>query len=337
MRYKMDEVAKLAGVSQSTVSRVLRGDKRISEKSANKVMAVVNEVNYQPNIPAQNLASGKSNTIGVVLNVKSKEDFANEFIARSIFGIEKVVQEQGFDLLIMNYEFDSNNERFKKLIYQNKVDGVIIPSSLVNDDILKLLNDSNIKFIVIGEPENALKEMDWIDIDNKQGAKIAVDYLSDFDVEEYLLIIEDQLKLYNKRRIEGFSDAVKVSNKKATILDQQNEEWAQLVKNNLTSKRIGIICGNNFIASKCLKIVKELKLSFGKDIFLITFDTYPLAEYLDPSLTSIDIDTYGLGVQVANELLKKIISNEPDAMNNNYIKNSIFIRDSTGGTHDSDS
>lgn len=328
MKITMKDIAKLSGTSQSTVSRVLNNDKRISKETFDKVKKVVDEVQFKPNVSAQKLVSGKTKTIGLVINVNNQEEFSNVFITRSIFAIEKRIQEQGYDLLLLNYD-EKNREQFKELIFQNKVDGVILPSSLLSEQILLMLTESKTEFVLMGEPDINNSSITWADIDNLKSSEKAISFLSKYNLDNYLMIIEDKEKKFNKNRIKGFEEFSKKNKLSYKIIEEKKQGLEEIIINNCLNTSTGIIAGNNFIAQKIIKILNSNKIKIGNNIKLITFDNYPLAEYLIPPVTAIDIDTINLGTTVASYLLEKIETGTKNNYNA-YISSSLILRESTG-------
>lgn len=329
MTYTMKELADKIGVSQSTVSRVINGDPRISKKTAEMVKKHIDEIGFYPNSNARNLVSGKSFAIGLVINAADEASFSNNFFNRSIFAIEKVVQKNRNSLMILNFSSAVSDNQFEKLVLEKKVDGVILPSSIVDDSIISILNRAKIAFIIMGEPREKYKALTWVDIDNKEGAQLATSLFKKENLKKQILIIDGNDKIFNQRRIEGFKNSLDKNQLEGVILNSEDDNWENEVILNVRIGDTGIVCGNNFIAHKVIKVLKKHKIVINRDVQLITFDNYPLAEYLDPPITAIDVDTFHLGELTATTLFEMISGNKK--IKNKYIKNKLFIRDTTGG------
>lgn len=331
MRYTMKEIANKVGVSQSTVSRVISGDPRISIKTREKVEEVIKELDFYPNSSARNLVIGKSNTIGIVIDTNEEGQFSNTFFSRSLFAIEKIAKENQYHLLLLNNDYKEDNSQLKKMILENKVDGIILPSNLVTDEVVEVLNESNTSFVIMGEPSKSAKLLNWVDINNRQGSVIAVEFMRNLNLNSLILVIEDECQFYNIRRAEGFKESLLKNGIKGEIVTLKDPNWKREFLLNFRKGETGVICGNNFISSQILRLAKENNFKFIEDIQLISFDNYPLAEYLDPRLTTIDVDTFQLGASAANTLFKLIRGSKNKKPLNKYIENKIYERESTGG------
>ena len=100
MTVTIRDIAKKAGVSPSTVSRVINGKSVISNETRNKIFAVMEELDFHPNSLARNLANGSSRALALVINAEDKKSFSNQYFTHSVFGIEQIAQVNGYNLII---------------------------------------------------------------------------------------------------------------------------------------------------------------------------------------------------------------------------------------------
>jgi DNA-binding LacI/PurR family transcriptional regulator len=311
------DIAKKVGVSPSTVSRVANGSTAISEETRQKILDAMKEMKYHPNSLARNFANGSTNTIGLVVDAEDEHAFSNDFFNRSVYAIEAVVQAKGYNLLITNNRENKNRTAVKSLILENKVDGIILPSSSVTPKLINLLTEENFPFVVLGEPEIEKDRISWADIDNAAGSELAVKHLADMGFENLAILFENLDTVFAKNRLAGFREGlkkeslpcieefIKTCNENTDDLDR---ELDKLLSGEMTPD--GFICSDNIIAFQVLKFLKNRKLSVPGEIGVVTFDNYPFAEYMDPPLTAVDIDTYTLGKQAASNLFNKIKSKD---------------------------
>lgn len=153
----------------------------------------------------------------------------------------------------------------------------------------------------------------WIDMDNKQGAEDAVTYLYQAGYKKTILLVENRITMFERKRIQGFQSAIALMNKDITenFIVECGTESIQIgdaLKNafDKCADIDSIICTNNVVAYETLKFLRKEKKKVPHNIGIITFDNYPLAEYMDPPLTVVDIDTYKLGEEAANTLFSII-------------------------------
>ncbi len=126
MAVTIHDVAQLAGVSSSTVSRVINGKATITPDTKERVYAAMRELDYHPNSLARSLASGLSDAIGVIVDARDAEAFSNFFFSRSLFAIEKVAEARGYQVIIANGA-QSQGMTIENLMKEHKVDGLILP------------------------------------------------------------------------------------------------------------------------------------------------------------------------------------------------------------------
>lgn len=318
MAVTIHDIAKKIGVSPSTVSRVINGKGVISEETRKKILAAMEELNYYPNSVARNLATGSSQAIGLIINAfEDNQAFSNFFFNRSVFGIERVLQANKYNLIISsNYEETGRLSPVEKLVYEHKVDGLILPPSTVTPKLVKKLIKQDFPFVVLGEPPQFKNESSWVDVNNLHGSELAIQHLALKGYKKIAFIGGSQKEVYVSNRIEGFR--LGLANNKLPINEAWIAESSDNVEESFTvAKQLlegeerpdAFLCNTNMVAFGVIKAVKTMGLQIPQDVGIITFDNYPLAGYTEPPLTVIDIDTYILGEQAASILLQRIKKN----------------------------
>lgn len=314
------DIAKMVGVSASTVSRVINGNAAISEETRTKIQEAMKELNYHPNSRARNFANGITNTIALVIDAEDENTFANTFFNRSVYAIEKVAQKNGYNLLITN-DMDEKGSSITSLVYEKKVDGLILPSSSIRKKLTDLLEKEQFPFVVLGEPEAFSDKLDWVDINNYEGGKKAVCHLLEQGYRKTAFISEENQTVFARHRIAGFLDGLREKNidladTEILICGQNYERLIDDVKKAVEEERIdAVLCSNNIISYHILKGMREAKILVPDKLGMITFDNYPLAEYMEPPLTAVDVDTYRLGEIAADVLIQKMNHREVERRN----------------------
>lgn len=304
MAVTIHDVAKLAGVNSSTVSRVLNGKATITPDTKERVYAAMRELDYHPNSLARSLASGLSGAIGVVVDARDAEAFSNVFFSRSLFAIEKVAQARGYQVIIANGA-QSRGGTIEGLMKEHKVDGLILPPTTVKPALMETIGE--FPYVVLGTPDTLRSDTCWVDNNNEQGAEMAVRHLQKMGYQQIAYLGGYQKRGFTKRRVRGYQN---VSSGKETILstDGTSENaYAEAVRElKKESHADAFVCNDNLAAFGLLKACRELRLRIPDDIGIVAFDNYPLAEYVDPPLTIVDIDTAMLGEQTAQLLFRRI-------------------------------
>ena len=327
------DIAKRCGVSPSTVSRVINGSAPISDEMKKKIYKAMNELNYHPNSLARNLATGSSLTIGLVVDADNETAFANSFFNRSVYAIERVAQKNGYNLLITN-DIGKKSSPVCDLVYGQRVDGLIIPSSGVKDSLLEVLEKENTPWVMLGEATGTGEDICWVDMDNCEGSKKAVRHLLERGYKKIVYVADDIQATFTKRRIAGYQSALKengisVTEEQVMVCEIDLEKLEKMIAVKIEKEETdAYICSNNILAYRVLQALKDKGKRVPEEIGIITFDNYPMAEYMTPPLTVIDVDTYRLG-EMAAELLIRKIKEKGQINRENLIPTELIIREST--------
>lgn len=304
MAVTIHDVAKLAGVNSSTVSRVINGKATITPDTKERVFAAMRELDYHPNSLARSLASGLSGAIGVIVDARDAEAFSNWFFGRSLFAIEREAQSRGYQVIIANGA-QSKGGNIEALMKEHKVDGLILPPTTVKPSLMKVIGD--FPYVVLGTPDALRRETSWVDNNNEQGAEMAVRHLQNMDYQNIAYLGGYEKRGFTKRRIRGYQQA---NTGKETVLTTdgttENAYDAALAALKGAGHPDAFVCNDNLAAFGLLKACKELRIRVPQDVGIVAFDNYPLAEYTDPQLTIVDIDTAMLGEQTAQLLFRRI-------------------------------
>ena len=333
MGVTLNDIAKKVGVSPSTVSRVINGSAPISDEMKKKIYKAMNELNYHPNSLARNLATGSSLTIGLVVDADNETAFANSFFNRSVYAIERVAQKNGYNLLITN-DIGKKSSPVCELVYGQRVDGLIIPSSGIKDFLLEVLEKENTPWVMLGEATGTGEDICWVDMDNCEGSKKAVRHLLERGYKKIVYVADDIQATFTKRRIAGYQSALKengisVTEEQVMVCENDLEKLEKMIAVKIEKEETdAYICSNNILAYRVLQALKDKGKRVPEEIGIITFDNYPMAEYMTPPLTVIDVDTYRLG-EMAAELLIRKIKEKGQINRENLIPTELIIREST--------
>ncbi|MFA9396770.1 MAG: LacI family DNA-binding transcriptional regulator [Clostridiaceae bacterium] len=304
------EVAKHAGVGTTTVSRVLNNSPLVSEETKNKIMKIMNELDYQPNTLARGLAGSSSFTIGLIMDNTLDKAYANPFIYETFRGIEKSVYEGGYNLLLLGKNTIQNNKLAVINVIEHKlVDGLILSPEIIDSNYYKI-KDYKLPLVSTGSLKNDILNISSVDIDNISAGYCATEYLYQRGYRKIGFLGIDFSKNFARDRYTGYIQFLKSKN------------LEPIKETEIYNKSDSIICLDNIFAYKALQRCKELNKNIPDEIGIITFDNYPLAEYLEPTVTNVEIDLYQLGVRAGEEIIRKVKNGENDSK---YIKIPPFI------------
>ena len=312
MSVTIKDIAKRVGVAPSTVSRVVNGSASISEETKSRILQVMEEMNYHPNSLARNLVNGSTFCIGLIMDARDEGTFSNTFFNRSVYAIEKVTQANGYNLLIANDDSSMGVSAVEKLVLEKKADGLILPSNCVRTGLVEMLLRNECPFVVLGEPAVMKKEACWVDANNEEGAKEAVLHLAGEGFERIAFLLENRNTVFAEKRLAGYLEGIRTAGleENTDFIREcgQPEQGGRITEHMLEGKKRpdAFLCSNNVIAYHVLQTLKRKNISVPGETGVVTFDNYPFAQYMDPPLTAVDVDTFGIGEQAAFQLIHKI-------------------------------
>jgi len=307
------DVANAAGVSPSTVSRVINKKGVISKETEEKIYSVMKELNYVPNKAARSFASGSAMAIALIIDVADVRAYLNNYFNNSVFGIETIAHQNGYDLIITNGRRNGMDNSMEKIVLSKKVDGIILPETMVKTDFLKKLDDIDFPYVILGQPPASHQWCNWVDINNVQGGAIAVEHFLNKGYRKIAFLSSGEKEVFNRNRIKGYHEALNQYH--IPIFPDYVRHCQPTLENGLTTAKEmltgknppdAFICSDYYLGIGVKRAVAEIGLSIPHDVGLIFFDNSPVAELIEPSVTTVDIDTLELGQQAASILISKI-------------------------------
>jgi len=333
----LKKVAEAAGVSHTTVSLVINNaaGSRVSQKTRERVLDAVRKLDYNPNLTAKRLASGKTNSIGLYTPFEIPI-FRNYTFMEMITGIQDVLSEKGFDLVLFSGGKKLyRNRPVNQIVKQNTVDGLIIfntrytSQNFVNNYI-KSLDQLNFNYVILNYYWGKAKT-NYVGIDYEQDAFNAVKFLMDLGHRKVALIVGTREATVNTRIINSYKKAlsdngIHIDDDMVEFGDYDfqltYEKTLKIIKNipSVTS----FLVGGFEMAPACLKAVKDSGLKVPEDISIICYIDNEIMPLLDPSITAIKWPYYDMGKKAAMLLL------ENDNNKKQYIfETELMIRGST--------
>jgi DNA-binding LacI/PurR family transcriptional regulator len=320
------DVAKLAGVSHQTVSRVLNNHPSLKPATREKVEKAITDLSYHPNQAARQLVTSRSRLIGVLI---AEADLYGP--ASILNAMEKVARREGYALISIAVSADSP-ESWREAIDQLRnlaIDGVItiaLPGEIVKEIEGSL--DGAVIVIVDSEPS---KKFDVVNMDNIYGATIATQYLIDAGHTEILHVTGPQKAYEANMRQRGYEMTMKDAGLKPEVIvgDWSIATGYEVGKKVALKKTkpTAIFCGNDHLALGMIKAFSEEGISVPGDISIIGFDNIPEASYLIPALTTVGQNFDELGNNAIEKMLLQLRSaSKKEAV---MIKPALVLRSST--------
>ena len=305
----IDLVAKAAGVSRATVSRVMNGSAKVSPEREAAVKKAIAKYNFTPNATARRLAGGRSGLIAFLMEESSEEFFLNPFWGLVVQGFSSTITEAGLHPLLLIRPKTGSDDSIFSTLRAGQVDGLAIFSWHHSIKTFEKLLDPKMA-VVFGGDLGGSKKYTFVDVDNIQGGLLATRHLIDQGCRNVLTITGD-LKLQSARdRLEGFEQAMSEANRSISDSIIIQGDYTQSKAEELTRKLIkdkvkfdGIFASNDQSAVGVINVLLQNGIAVPKDVKVVGFDDSPIASRNHPSITTIHQPIRELGSEVAKSII----------------------------------
>ncbi|AFK87263.1 MULTISPECIES: LacI family DNA-binding transcriptional regulator [Thermoanaerobacterium] len=312
------EIAKIAGVSRSTVSRVINNYPNVPLETREKVLKVIKEYNYVPHASARMLRGKMSNTIGlVIVDLNRKIDihkvYDNVYFGPFTTAVIDFANERGYNVLVITVYKSKDFKKVKEVFYNKTISGAIFIGVKNNDPDIKYLIDAGLKVVIIDqEIKDDFNNCIIVNADNFNGAYEATKHLIKLGHKKIAHISGDMDKLSGIERFEGYKKALKETkltyNNSLVVKGNFIEEggYEAIIKLFKKSRPTAIFISNDQMAIGAMKALNDLGYSIPDDISIIGFDDIAISRYLKPSLTTMKVSLLQMAEIAVNNLIKSI-------------------------------
>ncbi|MEU6720276.1 LacI family DNA-binding transcriptional regulator [Nonomuraea sp. NPDC046802] len=295
------DVAREAGVSAATVSRVLNGAQTVDPDMVARVLAAVRELGYRPNAVARNLRRSRTTLWAVIIS-----DIGNPFFTATVRGIEDVAQQAGYSVVLCNSDEDPGKEEtYVAAALSEQMAGVIISSS-GSVKAAKNLLDSPIPVVAI-DRELPRGVVDTVVVDNEAGARAATEHLRTAGYRRIACITGPEGVSTADLRLRGYTEAL--SGTPIVVRTDFREQGGFDAMSSLLSspeRPDAVFVANNLMTVGALRCLAEHGVDVPGEMGLVGFDEIPWADLVRPSLTTVAQPTYELGRMAARLLVDRI-------------------------------
>jgi len=303
------DVARVAGVSLATVSRVVNQRPNVRPETRQKVLAAMKELNYRPNLIASALMTGRTATIGLLV-----PDITNPFFAEICRGVEDAGFAMGFSVMICNTDEKLEKERWYIDVLRNKgVEGIILASPEVNDPNIAALHAEGFPIVLLTRGVDA-PEVPSVGVDDFRGGYLATEYLLRLGHRRVSLFggpTRTRPGLYRKKGFEAAMEQYGVPVDPALVDEGEftaasGAEQATRLLARQVPLPTAIVAGNDLIAIGAIKVLRRSGIRVPEDVSVIGFDLTALARDFDPEITSIAQPMQDLGSEAMRMLVERI-------------------------------
>ncbi|MFY0760130.1 LacI family DNA-binding transcriptional regulator [Metabacillus dongyingensis] len=308
------DVARLANVAPSTVSRVIANNPRISEKTKERVREAMTELGYHPNFIARSLANQSTQAIGIVIPGSADKAFLNPFFPEVIRGISKGAHQKHYALHMSTGETDAEiMEGVVQMVEGKRVDGIVLLYSQVDDKLTKYLLMKNFPFVIVGKPFKDVELITHVDNDNYRAAKEVTEHLIELGHERVAFIGGNLKLVVTVERLLGYEKAIRNAGLEyrddyivhAQFLKEGGQAAVQeLFK--LNEPPTALVVADDLMALGVLNMLDDMGINVPNDVSVVSFNNVMLSEVSRPPLTTVDINIFQLGYEAAKHVIQQV-------------------------------
>lgn len=314
MAVTIKDVAALAGVSPSTVSRTCKNSPSISDETKEKVRKAMLELGYEPNFQASNLASQNSRTIGIILPASAREVYENSFYLEAVRGISHYCnQKQYMTTIVTGQDEDEILQAIQSMSRSGKVDAFIVLYSRKDDPVIDYLFNEGLLYTIIGKATQYTNQSIYIDNDNLLAGQEATEYLYKLGHRRIAYLGSDSSLIFSADRKAGYQLAL--TSHGIPLLPEYCVEVSNVSQNNTDEisalllqdePPTAIVVSDDILAVSLERVCLLNNLSIPNDLSIISFNNSLFARLTSPQLTSIDINSNQLGIEAASQIINHI-------------------------------
>ena len=323
------DVARAAGVSLKTASRALNDSPELRPATAARVREAMVRLRYQPNELARGLKAKRSAAIAMIA-----PNLADPFTATAVQAVQDVARENGYVVILASSSGDVAIEESElQVIMRRQIDGLVLIAAISGKSNLKPLRAKNVPVVVFDEPLRG-QEVDTITVTNRKSAREATEHLLAHGYRR-ILAVGARPHLYTcSERVAGYRSAIRTAGAETfeLLVQHENDLTPEVLSTFLSGpNRVEAIFSLNWVCTMLvLRGLNVLKKRIAKDLGLISFDDFELAEMIPPGLTVVRQPSRELGRQAAKVLFERIADVKKHSARKIVLGTEFIIRGSCG-------
>ena len=301
------DVARAAGVSVATVSRVLNNHARVRTETRTRVTAAASELDYTPNEVARSLITSRTQAFGVLL-----PDLYGEFFSEVLRGIDLRARRDGFHLLVSSSHANGDDLVEALRSMRGRIDGLIVMAPDVDTSALVRAAGDGLPLVLL-DPGARVLAADSISIDNVAGAEAAVRHLVALGHRRIATISGPAGNADARQRLDGYRRALAAGGLEPDETLEVEGDFTEpsgfaaaqrlLALANGAGPPTAIFAANDYMAIGAVSALAEAGLAVPKDVAIVGFDDIAMARYLNPPLTTVNVDLLDLGARAVDRLV----------------------------------
>lgn len=330
----IDDVARLAGVSPSTVSRVINRNVPVSDEAVERVEAAMRSLNYAPSAAARNLARRRTNTLGLLT-----ANILGDFFVPLLTGIEEATSAGGYDLLISTAGRQGPHSRLPDALGQHNTDGLLVFAGALTEDAIALAHSAGLPMVLIHQSSPSSLTVPCVTIENKAASCLIVEHLITVHGRRRLVFLEGPREQEDSYWRElGYREALAKHgipfDPALVVLGEFARSVALESVMNLMARGVefdAIFTGDDEAAVGALQALATAGKRVPEDVSVVGFDDQRLAGVLKPPLTTVHAPTDAVGRVAAEQLIRLVRTGAAEPLT--LLPTEIVIRRSCGCEH----
>jgi LacI family transcriptional regulator len=302
------DLAEITGLSQTTVSRALRGDRRVAEETCVRVLDAARRLGYVPNAAARTLNTGRTGTIAVVI-----ADFTNPFYPELVEFLHDELTRNGYRMVLLNERTEARGDQgLRPLLQGHAVDGMLFASATLGSRSVELLSSANVPTVLLNRDVEA-KNVDAVIADNEGGAALAADHLVDLGHTNIAVVMGPLNASTAKSRLSGFRTRLKQRGVQLTPSFVRSDEFSHqagyqgaLALLEADTPPTAIFCGNDAIAFGVLDAARRLGVRVPEELSVVGFDDVAMAGWEAFRLTTVRQPLAQMGKEAVRILVDRL-------------------------------
>lgn len=331
-RVTIDDVAKLAGVSIATVSRVLNNTGKVASATADRVQAAVAELDYVPHAGARGLAGSRRNTIGLIF-----PGMGDAFLMELLTGIAQQITDAGYELLLYSTRLRNRDQSIQSIpLGEHNTDGLIIYASSLTEDEIRRFYDRGFPVVLLHQSAPEGLAIPSVTFENKAGAQTAVTHLLNLGRRRIIYLTGPEGNEDSQWREMGYCQALAEHGIPVTseliAMGGFHDTTSEATVTQLLADGVAfdaIFAGDDRSARGALLALHQAGKRVPEDVAIVGFDDASYARFLTPPLTTVHAPIAESGRKAAEQIIRLIQGKTPDMLT--LLPTELIVRDSCGG------
>jgi LacI family transcriptional regulator len=307
MPLTLEEVARLAGVSRSTVSRVINNHPNVRQKTRDKVWQAIRQSGYQPNVVARSLVTNRTQIISMVIPEAVTNLFTDPFFPLLLCGTTEACNAHHYQLMLSLFTASAHfQETYQRILRNGYIDGAIVASTSLDDSLIPNLLQDRVPFVSVGRHPD--KRVHYVDSDNAGGARMAMEHLIRLGHRRIATITGRLDIVSGYDRLQGYRQALEARGIPADDALIANGDFTErggvtAMQELLAAEPTAVFVANDSMAVGALRALRAADLRVPQDVAVVGFDDIPIASAIDPALTTVRQPIERLGGMAVEILL----------------------------------